>query len=123
MVDKTYLGSDSKAEWSSTESVSASVPSSWPAHGGVEFDHYSTSYRPGLPMVLRDFQCRIRAGEKVGVVGRTGAGKSSLTLALFRLIEPVTGTITVDGVDISRLGLHDLRRKLTIIPQVQYDMR
>ena len=77
---------------------------------------YSGS-REGLDLVLRGIDFQTRSGEKVGIVGRTGAGKSSLTLALFRLIEPVTGTILIDGVDISRLGLHQLRSKLTIIPQ------
>ena len=62
----------------------------------------------------------ILGGEKVGIVGRTGAGKSSLTLALFRIIEPVTGSISIDGVDVSKLGLHTLRSRLTIIPQAYF---
>jgi len=69
-------------------------------------------------LVLKNITCCIEPGEKVGIVGRTGAGKSSLTLALFRIIEPVHGSITIDGQDISRLGLHDLRGRITIIPQV-----
>lgn len=68
-------------------------------------------------MVLRDVTCKIEPGEKVGIVGRTGAGKSSLTLALFRLVEAAGGSITIDGENISKLGLHDVRGKLTIIPQ------
>ena len=62
--------------------------------------------------------CHIRAGDKVGIVGRTGAGKSSLTLALFRLIEGAAGSITIDGMRLAHIGLHDLRSKLTILPQV-----
>ena len=66
---------------------------------------------------MKGISFNIRAGHRVGVVGRTGAGKSSLTLALFRLIEAVDGAIKIDGIDISRIGLHDLRSRLTIIPQ------
>jgi len=112
-----YMDTVPEAEWTSSDPTTESATKNWPAHGAVNFETYSTSYRHGLPLVLRDFKCRILAGEKVGVVGRTGAGKSSLTLALFRLIEPIAGTITIDNIDISRLGLHELRRKLTIIPQ------
>ena len=65
----------------------------WPAHGGVSFHHYSTRYRPELELVLKDINLDIKPHEKIGVVGRTGAGKSSLTLALFRLIEAATGSI------------------------------
>ena len=74
-------------------------------------------YRPGLPLVLKGISCEIKAQEKVGVVGRTGAGKSSLMLALFRLVEMAEGTILIDGIDISKLGLQDLRERLAIIPQ------
>ena len=91
----------------------------WPQEGVVEMADYSTRYREGLDLVLQGITCNIQGGEKVGIVGRTGAGKSSLTLALFRIIEPAGGSIKIDGEDIIGLGLHDLRSKLTIIPQVR----
>ena len=69
---------------------------------------YYSRYRAGLDLVLRDVSCHIQAGEKVGIVGRTGAGKSSITLALFRIIEAAAGTITIDGVDIAGVGLATL---------------
>ncbi|KAI9711951.1 MAG: hypothetical protein M1828_001750 [Chrysothrix sp. TS-e1954] len=90
---------------------------SWPAQGAVAFDHYSTRYRPGLDLVLKDICLNFQAHEKIGVVGRTGAGKSSLTLSLFRIIEPVGGHIDIDNLDTSSMGLLDLRRRLAIIPQ------
>lgn len=90
---------------------------SWPESGRIEFSNYSTQYRTGTGLVLRNISFKIKPGERVGVVGRTGAGKSSLTLALFRILEPVKGTITIDDLDISKMGLNDLRSKLTIIPQ------
>lgn len=74
-------------------------------------------YRPGLPLVLDDISLDIIPGHKVGVCGRTGAGKSSLMLALFRMIEIEQGEILIDGEDISRIGLGDLRKNLSIIPQ------
>ena len=85
--------------------------------GRIEFESYSTRYRPGLDLILKDVSFEVNPREKVGIVGRTGAGKSSLTLALFRMIEPTSGKIVIDGVDISQIGLVDLRSKLTIIPQ------
>lgn len=89
----------------------------WPDQGHVVFDSYSTRYRDGLDLVLRKISFETKPAEKIGIVGRTGAGKSSITLAMFRLIEPVTGCINIDNIDITRIGLMDLRSKLTIIPQ------
>ncbi|KAG6000046.1 hypothetical protein E4U43_001725 [Claviceps pusilla] len=92
-------------------------PVAWPAKGEVDFKNYSTRYREGLDLVLKNINLDIKTHEKIGVVGRTGAGKSSLTLALFRLIEPAAGHIDIDQVNTSEIGLLDLRRRLAIIPQ------
>ena len=90
---------------------------SWPQQGKIEFQNYSTRYREGHDLVLKNIDLTIHAGERIGIVGRTGAGKSSVTMALFRIIEPAEGKIVIDGVDISTLGLHQLRSSLAIIPQ------
>ncbi|KAL2268994.1 hypothetical protein VTJ83DRAFT_3840 [Remersonia thermophila] len=92
-------------------------PAGWPAQGRVEFSNYSTRYRKELEPVLRNVSFAIEAREKVGIVGRTGAGKSSLTLAIFRALEADEGKILIDGVDIGEIGLRDLRESLTIVPQ------
>lgn len=92
-------------------------PASWPANGTISFNNYSARYREGLDLVLKNIKLDVKSHEKIGVVGRTGAGKSSLTLALFRLIEPATGNITIDNINTSSIGLLDLRRRLAIIPQ------
>ncbi|KAG0005591.1 hypothetical protein BGZ79_003502 [Entomortierella chlamydospora] len=89
----------------------------WPQHGQITFNQYSTRYREGLDLVLKDVSVTVKGGERIGIVGRTGAGKSSVTMALFRIIEAAKGSIIIDGVDISTLGLHELRSRLTIIPQ------
>jgi len=89
----------------------------WPESGNIDFQNYATRYRPGLDLILKELTCSIKEKEKIGIVGRTGAGKSSLALALFRIIEPAEGTIVIDGVDTKHLGLTDLRSRLTIIPQ------
>ncbi|CAN7975421.1 unnamed protein product, partial [Ixodes persulcatus] len=95
----------------------------WPASGAVSFKSYSTRYRQGLDLTLRDVDLYIRPGEKIGIVGRTGAGKSTLALSLFRIIEAAAGKIVVDDVDIAALGLHDLRSRITIIPQDSFLFR
>lgn len=92
-------------------------PTSWPSEGKISFSHVSMRYRPELPRVLRDISFEIQAGHKVGVVGRTGAGKSSLIQALFLLSELDGGQILIDGLDTTTLGTVDLRPKIGIIPQ------
>ncbi|KNC96889.1 uncharacterized protein SPPG_07717 [Spizellomyces punctatus DAOM BR117] len=92
-------------------------PVSWPAAGRVEFQDLTVRYSADLTPVLRHVNFIAKAGEKVGIVGRTGAGKSTLSLALFRFLEASGGRILVDDIDISQIGLQDLRSRLTIIPQ------
>jgi ABC-type multidrug transport system fused ATPase/permease subunit len=74
-------------------------------------------YAPDLKPALEGISISVRPREKIGIVGRTGSGKSTLALSLFRFMEPATGTIVIDGIDICKIGLEDLRRRLTIIPQ------
>lgn len=93
------------------------VPASWPDHGQLEFCGAVLCYREGLPNALDGLSLLVHPGEKVGVVGRTGSGKSSLFLAMFRLVELTQGHILLDGLDISTLGLAQLRSRLAIIPQ------
>uniref|UniRef100_UPI00398EC1ED ATP-binding cassette sub-family C member 3-like isoform X4 n=1 Tax=Pristiophorus japonicus TaxID=55135 RepID=UPI00398EC1ED len=112
---KEYSETKTEAPW---VIESNRPPKSWPETGNVEFSGYSVRYREGLDLVLKNLQLSVYGGEKVGIVGRTGAGKSSMTLCLFRIIEAAEGEITIDGVKIADIGLHDLRSKLTIIPQV-----
>ena len=90
----------------------------WPNEGKVEFINYSVRYRPETSLVLKNLNISINPGQKIGVVGRTGSGKSTLCLAVFRILEPDSGSITIDGVDINTIGLKTLRKNLTIIPQV-----
>ncbi|KAG0329331.1 hypothetical protein BG000_000100 [Podila horticola] len=89
----------------------------WPSAGAIKIRNLEMRYRPELPSVLHDLSLDIQGGEKIGVVGRTGAGKSSIMMALFRLVEPSNGTIEIDGVDVGKIGLFDLRTRLAIIPQ------
>lgn len=89
----------------------------WPSRGNIEFIDFSTRYRADLQPVLKKVTFGVRAAERIGVVGRTGAGKSSLALALFRGLEADEGKIIIDGVDIRSIGLQDLRQAITIVPQ------
>uniref|UniRef100_A0A8C3AES5 ATP-binding cassette, sub-family C (CFTR/MRP), member 3 n=1 Tax=Cyclopterus lumpus TaxID=8103 RepID=A0A8C3AES5_CYCLU len=111
---KEYSETKTEAPW---EVEDKKPPPEWPTEGNVEFHDYSVRYREGLDLVLKNLTLSVKGGEKIGIVGRTGAGKSSMTLCLFRLLEAAAGEITIDGVKISELGLHDLRSRLTIIPQ------
>lgn len=92
-------------------------PENWPDAGNIVFEEVDLKYREGLPLVLKQINCDIQPGEKIGIVGRTRASKSALTLALFRILERAGGRILIDGVDISKIGLQDLRSRLTIIPK------
>eukprot|EP01090_Pellita_catalonica_P003045 TRINITY_DN12673_c0_g1_i1.p1 TRINITY_DN12673_c0_g1~~TRINITY_DN12673_c0_g1_i1.p1 ORF type:complete len:852 (+),score=181.61 TRINITY_DN12673_c0_g1_i1:353-2557(+) len=92
-------------------------PRDWPSKGNVKIENLKFRYREGLQLVLKGVSCEFKPREKVGVVGRTGAGKSSLMLALFRMVDPAGGRILIDGEDITKIGLFDLRSKLSIIPQ------
>jgi ABC-type multidrug transport system fused ATPase/permease subunit len=92
-------------------------PAAWPTEGRVEVDDLVVSYAPELPPVLKGISFDVRPKERVGIVGRTGAGKSSLTLALFQFIRASSGSIFIDGIDISKVNLRDLRSRLAIIPQ------
>ncbi|KAI5409094.1 ABC transporter C family member 3 isoform X3 [Lathyrus oleraceus] len=90
---------------------------SWPSFGEVRIQDLQVQYAPHLPLVLRGLTCTFTAGTKTGIVGRTGSGKTTLVQALFRLVEPVAGQILIDNINISLIGVHDLRSRLSIIPQ------
>lgn len=92
-------------------------PASWPTEGNLELNNVVAGYAPDLPPVLKGLSFRVEKHQRVGVIGRTGAGKSSLTLTLFRFLEPREGTMHIDGIDICKLNLHELRSRLAIIPQ------
>lgn len=107
-----YTELESEAPWETQKRP----PPEWPSQGLITFDRVNFSYSSDGPVVLKDMKAMFRPKEKVGIVGRTGAGKSSLVSALFRLAEP-EGRIYIDGVLTSEIGLHDLRQKMSIIPQ------
>jgi ATP-binding cassette subfamily C (CFTR/MRP) protein 1 len=111
---KEYSSLPIEAPWKlkSTEPVKT-----WPQDGSMSFKDYSVKYRENLELVLRNLTFNVSKGERIGIVGRTGAGKSSLTLALFRILEASAGDIRIDDVTTASLGLHDLRSKISIIPQ------
>ncbi|KAF9940196.1 Multidrug resistance-associated protein 1 [Modicella reniformis] len=137
-VERIHEYSNKRME--APENSGVRLPENWPQNGRIVFKNYSARYREGLDLVLKNVSFEVKPAEKIGVVGRTGAGKSSLTLALFRIIEAADsywarttsaqedllkdnptlidgGSIEIDGVDISTLGLRELRQHLSIIPQ------
>nr|XP_019958522.1 PREDICTED: multidrug resistance-associated protein 1-like isoform X1 [Paralichthys olivaceus] len=111
---KEYSDTEKEAEWNHEPS---SLSPGWPTNGCIDIRGFSLRYRHDLDLAIRNITICINGGEKVGIVGRTGAGKSSLTLGIFRIIEGAEGQIFIDGVDIAKLGLYELRSRITIIPQ------
>lgn len=111
---KQFTVIPSEAAWTIKDRL---PPPNWPSQGNVEIKDLQVRYRPNTPLVLKGITVSIRGGEKIGVVGRTGSGKSTLIQVFFRLVEPTAGTIVIDDIDITTLGLHDLRSRFGIIPQ------
>ncbi|KAG3116515.1 Multidrug resistance-associated protein 1 [Phytophthora idaei] len=116
-VERIQTYTEMPTEAGLTSTAAEKPPLDWPTAGAISFNRVDLRYRPGLPRVLRGLTFSVNAKEKVGIVGRTGAGKSSLIVGLMRLVELDAGSITIDGVDISKIGLHDLRSNIAIIPQ------
>uniref|UniRef100_A0A0E0JIA9 ABC transporter C family member 13 n=1 Tax=Oryza punctata TaxID=4537 RepID=A0A0E0JIA9_ORYPU len=111
---KQFTNIPSEAEWR----IKDTAPSAnWPYKGDIDIIDLKFRYRHNTPLVLKGITLSIHGGEKIGVVGRTGSGKSTLIQALFRIVEPSEGKIIIDGIDICTLGLHDLRSRFGIIPQ------
>ncbi|XP_068202671.1 ATP-binding cassette sub-family C member 5-like isoform X2 [Palaemon carinicauda] len=113
LVEYSY-GLKSEASW---ENLGKEPPRDWPEFGKVELNKVCLRYRPDLPLVLHSIEAVFEPGQKIGVVGRTGAGKSSLISTLLRLVELESGSIIIDGVDVLTLGLHTLRSAISVIPQ------
>jgi len=101
----------------SMQKVKEPVPESWPAKGLLTLENVDMRYREGLPLALKGVSFNVLPGEKVGIVGRTGSGKSSLILSCFRMVSPCGGVISLDARDTARVPLHDLRSRLGVIPQ------
>eukprot|EP00928_Gymnodinium_smaydae_P037927 TRINITY_DN26270_c0_g2_i1.p1 TRINITY_DN26270_c0_g2~~TRINITY_DN26270_c0_g2_i1.p1 ORF type:complete len:1319 (+),score=256.05 TRINITY_DN26270_c0_g2_i1:487-3957(+) len=103
--------------WGKDFVETSSELASWPSKGAIVLENVSLRYRVGLPLAVQDLSLDIKGGERIGIVGRTGAGKSSLSVLLFRLVEPAAGRVLIDGTDISSIGLHKLRSSIGMIPQ------
>ncbi|XP_042293272.1 ATP-binding cassette sub-family C member 6 isoform X2 [Sceloporus undulatus] len=111
---KDYSQTLKEAPWTSDNKLQYE---NWPTEGNIEFRGYSLRYRSDLEFALKNVSIQINGPKKVGIAGRTGAGKSSLAMGLLRLVEAAEGEILIDGINIAQIGLHELRSKVTIIPQ------
>ncbi|NWV99416.1 MRP1 protein, partial [Machaerirhynchus nigripectus] len=111
---REYLRTPKEAPWTLNGKLQGQV---WLTEGRIEFRNYSLCYRPGLELALRRVSVTINGHEKIGITGRTGAGKSTLAVGLLRLVEAAEGAVLIDGQDIAQLGLHDLRSEITLVPQ------
>uniref|UniRef100_A0A8C0ED97 ABC-type glutathione-S-conjugate transporter n=1 Tax=Bubo bubo TaxID=30461 RepID=A0A8C0ED97_BUBBB len=111
---REYLRTPKEAPWTLNGKLQGHV---WLTEGRIEFRNYSLRYRPNLELALKQVNLTINGQEKIGITGRTGAGKSTLAVGLLRLVEAAEGAILIDGLNIAQLGLHDLRTKITVIPQ------
>ncbi|XP_055990713.1 ATP-binding cassette sub-family C member 6 [Sorex fumeus] len=111
---KDYAHAPKEAPWKLS---TRATQHPWPLGGQIEFRNFGLRYGPGLPLAVQGVSIQIQAGEKVGIVGRTGAGKSSLAGGLLRFLEAAEGGVWIDGVPIAHVGLHTLRSRITIIPQ------
>ncbi|KAI7803545.1 putative multidrug resistance-associated protein 1-like [Triplophysa rosa] len=109
-----YAETPKEAPWTLEDSR---LPLGWPRTGSIEFKQYGLQYRRGLDWALKEITLGVNEREKVGIVGRTGAGKSSLALGIFRILEAAKGKIFIDRLNIAEIGLHELRSRITIIPQ------
>ena len=116
-VERIKRYSNLDQEGATNEDPSSEPQNEWPEHGEVTFVDYSAKYRLGLDLVLHGINCTIKGGEKLCIVGRTGAGKSSVAMAIFRLFEASMGKICIDKTDIAKIDLARLRKSITIIPQ------
>uniref|UniRef100_A0A8C4YJF2 ABC-type glutathione-S-conjugate transporter n=1 Tax=Gopherus evgoodei TaxID=1825980 RepID=A0A8C4YJF2_9SAUR len=117
-IENNIVSVERVREYSKTPKEVTSEPfQAWPTEGAIEFRNYGVQYRPNLEFALKNINIKINGQEKIGIAGRTGAGKSTLAMGLLRLMEAAEGEILIDGVNIAQRGLQDLRAKITIIPQ------
>ncbi|SCV71041.1 BQ2448_3803 [Microbotryum intermedium] len=117
MVSVERIKEYSEVKQEAAEIIEPRPPAHWPSKGAISVEKLAIRYAPELPDVLHSISFTVAPGEKVGIVGATGSGKSTITLAMFRFMEAWKGRIVVDGIDIAKVGLKDLRQRLTIIPQ------
>ncbi|KAH9108314.1 hypothetical protein AeMF1_016511, partial [Aphanomyces euteiches] len=122
MLETAMVAPERVAEYTNVDQepprlISGAVAGTWPEDGSITFENVSFRYKPKDPLVLKDVNLHVQSGEKIGIVGRTGAGKSSLTMALFRINDIASGKISIAGVDTTRVGIKTVRESMAIIPQ------